>query len=210
MVRELLRHLGAHIPQHEELRVEAPESLSTLSSVQADVLLGSLRRHGNPMQGIVVDVQLERDTARRYLWPLMASALRAQLRCPVVLCVVTPHRTMARWAAIPIRLGAGNVWHPTVLGPAAIPAITDPVRAARLPELAILSALTHGRGLDQERAARVAAAALAACEQLELAQCQHYAGLVRSSLAEPAAKLLHEMGLDERHSSHEDAPHAPP
>jgi hypothetical protein len=63
---------------------------------------------------------------------------------------------------------------PPVLGREAVPVITDPVEAARRPELAVLPAMAHGeseqgaaiaaavlpavRGLDEEKKAAVAAA----------------------------------------------------
>lgn len=192
---ELLSHLGVHVPKRGELHV-----LRTLAEPgESDDCVVLCLHAQRPLLGIVVDAQEGTDTDKRYAWPLQACALRARLRCPAVVCVVTPRRSVARWASIPTRIGPGNVFQPTVLGPAAIPAITDPVRAHALPELAVLSAMVHGRGLDQERAARIAATALETCARLELARCQQYTELVRSSLGEPARKLLHEMQLEERH-----------
>jgi hypothetical protein len=186
--------LGAvHLPKEGAIQpIEHP------GAEYGDTVVLALHTH-RPNLGIIVDALDASDTERRYTWPLYACGLRARLRCPAIVCVVTPRRSIARWASIPTRLGGGNVYQPTVLGPASIPAVTDAERARQLPELAVLSALVHGRGLDQERASRVAAAALQACEQLELARCQRYTALVRSALGAPARRLLHEMQLEERH-----------
>jgi len=191
IVLELLSRLTVAIPAHQRLQ---REQLGPVSAGGADPVVLSLRG-GPPALGVIVDAQVEPDTTTRYAWPHQACALRAELRCPVLLCVVTPRRSLARWAARPIRLGGGNLFQPTALGPAAIPAIVDSVSASQLPELAVLSSIAHGRGLDQERAARIAAAALQAAAQLELELCQRYTQIVRSTLGEPARRLLHEMEL---------------
>lgn len=194
LVIELLRHLAAvHVPKNGAI-----QPLEHGRGEYGDTVVHALHTH-RPALGIIVDALETPDTDRRYAWPLYACGLRARLRCPVTLCVVTPRRSVARWAAIPTRIGAGNTYQPIVLGPASIPAVTDPERARQLPELAVLSALVHGRSLDQERASRIAATALRACEPLELALCQLYTEIVRSSLGEPARRLLHEMQLGERH-----------
>jgi len=111
----------------------------------------------------------------------------------VVLCVVTPKRSVARWAATPIRIGGGNVFEATVIGPAAIPAITERARACELPELAVLSAIAHGKSLDYERAAKIADAATHAALQLAQERSVLYCDIILSSLSETARKQLQAM-----------------
>ena len=68
------------------------------------------------------------------------SALRARLRVPVCVLVVTTDEAVARWAATPIVTGQpGPGFVPVVLGPAAVPTVVDDEAAARAPELALLS-----------------------------------------------------------------------
>ena len=118
-----------------------------------------------PALGIVVEVQLAPDADKRYVWPLYAVALRAKLRCPTCVLVVTPERSVARWASRPVSLGPGrSVFAPLVLGPERVPRITDPELAARWPELAMLSVQAHSDDTDAEELTAAALAALAALE----------------------------------------------
>ncbi len=89
---------------------------------------------------------------------------RARLRCPCCLLVVTPHEAVAQWAATPIDTGQpGVAFVPLVLGPDAMPVVTDADQARRSPELALLSVLAHGQsdqGYDIGMAAYHGAAGL--------------------------------------------------
>jgi hypothetical protein len=58
-----------------------------------------------PVQAVVVEVQLGKDAAKRYTWPVYLSTLRARLRCPTALLVVCPQAAVAAWCADPIELG---------------------------------------------------------------------------------------------------------
>ncbi len=56
------------------------------------------------------------------------------------------YRTMARWASVPIETGQpGTTFTPLVLGPDAMPVITEAHEARQSPELALLSVLAHGK-----------------------------------------------------------------
>lgn len=185
---ELLAHLSLKLPDHDAIQIERA-ALTQDASLDNGSLVLSLRTD-KPTLGIIVEAQLQQDTNKRYEWPYYVSALRARLRCPVMLVVVTTKRSVARWAATPIRLGGGNLFQATVIGPAAIPAVTEQHRAAKLPELAVLSALAHGRGLDLERAAKIADAAIHASEQLEPERRGLYVEVVLNSLSDAARRLL--------------------
>ena len=114
--------------------------------------------------GIVVETQLSRKPEKRFAWPLYAAALHARLRCATALVVIAPDDAVARWAAEPIAtLQLGSTFAPIVIDRARIPVLTSPAEAARTPELAILSALAHGRedgGIDIARAALAMTASL--------------------------------------------------
>ncbi len=100
---------------------------------------------GEPVMSIVLEVQLKTDEAKRFSWPCYQVIERARLRCPCCLLVVTPSDSVARWAAAPIDTGQpGFIFAPVVLGPDAVPVITEADQARRRPELALLSVLAHG------------------------------------------------------------------
>lgn len=81
--------------------------------------------NGAPVLGIIVEAQLSADERKRFVWPVYAVNLRARLRCPVCLLVVTADDSTARWAALPIDLGGGNRFVPLVLRPSGGDAIGD-------------------------------------------------------------------------------------
>lgn len=99
-----------------------------------------------PVLGIIVEVQLSVDPRKRFSWPVYRSGLRARLECPTCILVVTPSERVAKWATARVELGMGDTFHAQVLGPTAVPVIRDPERARVDPELAVLSAMAHGKG----------------------------------------------------------------
>jgi len=64
--------------------------------------------------------------------------------------------SVARWAARRIELGGVHYFAPDVLGPSRVPEIDDEAQARANPELAVLSAMAHGRDQHAERALRIA------------------------------------------------------
>jgi hypothetical protein len=114
---------------------------------------------GKPVFGIIFEAQLHVDPDKAFTWPLYAVSARARFRCPFVLLVVTADADTARWAARPVELGGDVAWRSLVVGPEAIPIITDVDRAIREPHLAVLSAMAHARDDDVPTAVAVASAA---------------------------------------------------
>jgi hypothetical protein len=143
-----------------------------------------------PVFGIIVEVQLAPDENKRFSWPVYAVDLRARKRCPVCVLVFTAHEHVVRWAARPIELGAGNSFSPLVIGPAGVPVITDPVRATADPELAVLSAMAHGKDADTESVLHIALAAMTASVGLDPERSMLYYDLVLASLSEATRKAL--------------------
>jgi hypothetical protein len=138
--------------------------------------------------GIVIEVQLGRDPRKRYTWPLYAAALHAKLECPTCLVVVAADDDVARWAAEPIgTLQVGSAFTPIVLGPASIPVITSAKEAERLPELAVLSALAHGR---EPGALEIGRAALRAAARLDDERRTLYTDLILYALGSAAREAL--------------------
>ena len=114
---------------------------------------------------IVVEVQLSVDPDKCWSWPVYLASLRARLRCGVALLVIAADEAVSVWAARPIDTGhPGFALAPLVLGPRSVPVVRDAEQASRAPELAVLSAMVHGRG---PAAVDVALVALAAAQQLD-------------------------------------------
>lgn len=84
---------------------------------------------------------------------------------------------------------------PYVLGPSAIPEVTDEAEARLNPELAVLSAMAHGKDTDARRAAQIAEAAQAATIALDADRSKLYFDLILSSLSEAARLALKAMDL---------------
>ena len=152
-VELLTETLGVEVPRWTTVRVSEGD-LGQVDPVEtrADLVL-LLDERGQPVFGIVVEVQLAKDPDKRLRWPLYATTLRVRHDCPVALLVVTPDRAVAAWAAEPIPLGSGNTYSIVVLGPDAIPRIQTPDVPV---ELALLSAKAHAEsdgGLDVVEAA---------------------------------------------------------
>ena len=139
---ELLRDaLGVDVPPYTEARIESAELKQIVpTEYRADLVV--LLVDGRPVMAIVVEVQLGPDDDKRWTWPIYLAALRARLRCPVTLLVVTHTASTTRWASQPIDLGhPGFTLRPLVLGPNAVPFVTSEAAAALAPELAVLSAM---------------------------------------------------------------------
>lgn len=86
-----------------------------------------------PVFGIVLEAQLSSDPRKRFVWPVYVASLRARLKCPVCLLVVTADEAVARWAAKPVDMGGGNCFVPWVLHPSGVPQITEPAQALARP-----------------------------------------------------------------------------
>jgi len=190
---DLLRDvLHLDLPHYSEVRLDSSE-LVDLQPAQYRADLVILLLDGLPVLGIVVEVQLGRDEDKRYSWPMYVAGLRARFRCPVCLLVVTADDAMARWSSRSIELGGGNRFTPLVLGPSGVPEVVDETRAQDDPELAVLSAMAHGRDTDTDKAVRIAAAAITASIGLDAERSTVYFDLIVASLSEVARKALQSM-----------------
>jgi hypothetical protein len=183
--------LGVDVPAHERARAD-PADLPDLvpTEYRADAVV-VLTQDGEPVMAVVLEVQLRRDGDKRWSWPVYVTTLRARLRCPVELLVVSPDTTIAAWCATPIRLGAsGSEVRPLVLGPDLVPVVTDLEQAIHAPELAVLSAMAHG-GHPGHRA--VLKALLSALNTVEEQRAFLYLELVHVALPESARRHLEEL-----------------
>jgi len=144
---ELLRDALHHqLPSFDDVEIhEANLSQITPTEYHADLVV--LLKSEVPVFGTIVEVQLSTAPDKRFSWPLYASALRAKLRCPTCVLVVTPDARVARWAAQPIDTGQpASPFIPLVVGPDLVPRVSDLALARQAPKLAVLSAQAHGAG----------------------------------------------------------------
>ena len=155
---------------------------------RADAVVLLIDSKETVIETVIVEVQLDRSSQKRYAWPYYATAARARYRRPATIVVIATDEDVARWARRPIALDrAGNTYLPIVLGPAAVPKITSSELASAMPELAVLSAVAHGSGDSSEDIGRVA---LNACKSLDEEREALYTDLVLASLDEAARRAL--------------------
>jgi hypothetical protein len=142
---ELLRRCAGISVEHtrvEHRSIDLSQVVPT--EYRADDVLILFRRDSSATTAVIVEVQLDEDDDKLRTWPVYVAALRARLRCPAMLLVITRDPATARWARRPIELGhPGFQLTPLVVDYADVPQITDLETASRLPQLAVLSVLAH-------------------------------------------------------------------
>jgi hypothetical protein len=180
--------LGVALPSYTEARLISIDLTQIRpAEYRADVAILLLAGDA-PIWVLIVEVQLGIDPQKRYSWPEYTMGSRAKHRCPVGLLVVAPDPDVAAWCAEPIETGIpGFVLSPPVLGRKTVPVVTDPVEAARRPELAVLSAMAHG---ESELGEAIAAAVLPGIQGLDDERVRFYGDLVLNSLSEATRQSL--------------------
>ncbi|MGI8329285.1 hypothetical protein ACRYCC_04925 [Actinomadura scrupuli] len=151
---ELLETLfGLKVPAHTQVRLGS-ETLNDCDPTEyrcdATVILGD---PGASQLAIIVEVQLRarvQDLDRkRYTWPVYLATLRARQECPVTLLVLCPDAETAAKCAELIETGhPGWDLKPLVINLAKSPAVTNADKAREMPELAVLSVVSHADGPD--------------------------------------------------------------
>lgn len=128
----LAQPLGMRLPRWTHARLDSAD-LPTLvpAEKRADAVV-TLTGADGPVLGVVIEVQLRRDPAKRWSWPEYLINLRSRLRCPVMLLVVCPRVATAAWCATPIAVGhPGFALAPLVIGPDQLPVVTDAAQCGR-------------------------------------------------------------------------------
>lgn len=185
--------LGVTLPAFTEARIDSADLTDVQpAEYRADLVI--LLVDGKPIHGIVLEVQLDlrKDDRKLYTWPVYVANLRARLKCPVCVLVVTPSEAVAERARLPIELGPGSTVRPFVVGPKAVPVVRDLDSALRDPELVVLSAMAHGRE-EPEVALAIASAAIAACGRLDDDRALLYLDLVGVSLGDAARAAFEDL-----------------
>ena len=142
---ELLRICADITLDHDHVE-HASINLSQVVSTgyRADAVVELRDRDDGVVAAVIVEVQLGVDADKRDTWPLYITALRAKLKRPVLLLVISEDRAVTRWARTKIAIGhPGFDLTPIVIGFEDVPRSIDRVSAQRLPELAVLSAMAH-------------------------------------------------------------------
>lgn len=183
--------LGVELPAFGRARLEPADCVDLApTEYRADAVV-VLSQAARPVRAVVVEVQLRRDDDKLWTWPVYLHTLRARLRCPTLLLVVCVDEATAAWAATRIELGQpGSTLTPLVIGPDRVPVFTDAAPALRAPELAVLSALAHGRDPRRSEVLDVLADALAG---VETQQAMLYLRLVLAALPQAARIHLEEL-----------------
>jgi hypothetical protein len=193
LAAQLIRDaLGVELPPFRDAHI-ASADLTDLQPTEYRADLVIELQSDRPVYGIIVEVQLSIDDRKQYVWPAYVANLRARMRCPVSLLVVTADDSVARWAARGVDMGGLHSFAPYVLGPSRIPKIADERQARDNPELAVLSAMAHGRDSDPVQAIAVALAAQKASLALDVDRAKIYCDLILNSLGEAARQALKNM-----------------
>ncbi|MCH5671564.1 hypothetical protein [Streptomyces gilvus] len=181
-----------HVPFPEPREIAALNvDLTEIEPVErrVDTLLRAETDEGTYL--LVVESQGKVDERKRGSWPYYLSYLYEKYRCEPVLIVTTQSSTTAKWASRPIRFGFRG-WHsmtvrPLVLGPDNVPLITNGRQAEKDVPLAVLSAMTHGRG---PQAPAILESLAAALRTIDPDSAAVFVQFVDSCLADPQAKLM--------------------
>ncbi|MBX6383457.1 MAG: hypothetical protein IRZ07_10885 [Microbispora sp.] len=181
----LTRSLRVELPDYDYAGVESADLTEvTPTELRADSVIVFRRKRPEadpqPVLAVIVEVQRRQDPRKMWSWPMYLVSLRTRLECPVILLVVCPEASVARWCARPIELGhPGLVLKPLVAGPDEVPVITDPGQAAEDIELAVLSAIHHAATPEGPE---VVNALFAALHNLDRDLGGMYADMVRAAL----------------------------
>jgi hypothetical protein len=161
---------------------------------RADLVLELRDAEGRIVLAIVLEVQRDEDPDKKYAWPVYVAVVRTRKRCGAVVLVVAPEAPVAAWAAesIDLGLGRGDV-RPFVLGPAAVPEITEPAVAEQEVELSVLSAVAHGNGPN---GLAVVQAALVALGRLDREHAAVYFQVIWNALREPMRQALEALVME--------------
>jgi len=186
----LVEALDVSLPPYTQARLAA----SDLTEIQpaeyrADAVV-LLLDGDRPVRVIIIEVQLAPKAQKRFSWPAYIANSRVAHGCPADLLIVATDPTVARWCAETIEIGSGLFLNPAVLRGDIIPVVTDPGEAARRLELAVLSAMTHGK---TEQGAAIAAAVLPALQRLDDDRAKLYYDLVYHSLTEATRREVEAM-----------------
>jgi hypothetical protein len=169
----------SHAAQFTDL--QPPEYAADAASLIED-------QAGNVLGALITEIQLSPDELKPASWLSYTATLHRSLLVPVTVLALAITEEMARWCARPYRYDhLGSTFRPLVIGPSAIPRITDVERASALPELALLSVAAHGQ---EPGAEAIGIAAYLAAGTLDTDRGARYADIVMAWLSDAARRAV--------------------
>ncbi|MFK0103526.1 hypothetical protein [Streptomyces sp. NPDC091217] len=190
LTKALQQVLGVPFPKPREIAALNVD-LTEIEPVErrVDTLLRAETDEGTYL--LVVESQTEVDKRKRGSWPYYLSYLYERYGCEPVLIVTTQNSATERWASQPIKLGYPGweslIVRPLVLGPDNVPVIEDVQEAVQDVSLAVLSAMTHGRG---PKSPAILESLTAALKTIDRDSAAAFAQFVDSCLDDPQAKQM--------------------
>ncbi|GAB1820157.1 hypothetical protein HerbRD11066_33210 [Herbidospora sp. RD11066] len=199
LVTRFLTELGVEPPKHTSLQVDHSGVNETKVTEHHSDSVVLLLDGSKVVMAVIVEVQLRFEKDKIYDWFPYVANLWARRRCPTTLIVYAPERKTARRCAAPITIGhPGLTLTPLVMGPDAVPVITDTHVARETPELTLLSGAIHGNDNPD-----VLKAVVHALNAIEPSKTVLYVEFVAKRLSEAAKRELETlmtMIKPERHS----------
>ena len=159
-------------------------SQSSAPEYRADVVV---KLSGDAEMTVIIEAQLQPDPTKPFSWPVYVAVAQSQRRGKVALLVLTLDESTARWAARPVAVGITGTLRPVVIGPKSLPVVTELSQAIENPEIAVLSALAHGRRKVGAQVGRVAAEA---ARSLDAERRRLYTDLILQHLNGAARRAL--------------------
>jgi hypothetical protein len=195
---DLLRDMPhAALPEYNEIRVESSNfAQTTATPYNADLVL-VLLADGSAVFAIIIEVQLSNKKDKSYVWPLYAIALRARLRCPTCVLVVTPSAAVRQRASTPIQLGFGNTFTPVVIECSELPVVGADSEPSVSVELSLLSALGHCEG---PRGAEVFEQLLFRLAGLDAEKKMLYCDVVLASVSDATQAVLEKLMMQNNYT----------
>ncbi len=129
LAAEQLQVLGVEVPVHAAARTDSAD-LTELAPTAYRADLVVVLEDGDSVLGVIVEVQLDWDSRKRYSWPVYAATLRARLECPVCVLVVVPTEALAKWCRT---LRRGEFSPPNLLNEFCLPRPASPGPLMRKP-----------------------------------------------------------------------------
>ena len=192
LVAQLVRDAGPPSLKDFDAIITDSGDLGAASApeLKADGVL-RVERKGKTVLAIVLEVQLKVDPEKIYSWPSYLVGARSRHRCETMLVVVTASDKVAKWARKPIVIGStAGFLQAVVVASAQMPAIIDAQKADENPELAVLSAITHGHDKDIKQAILIARTAIEAALRLPDHRAQVYYDLIWAALSAEIKEAL--------------------
>jgi hypothetical protein len=148
-----------------------------------------LIKDGDEVQdAVVIEVQLSPKPEKRASWLQYVATAHRKLLRPVTVMVLAVTEEMARWCEEAYGYDRlGNTFRPLVIGPGAIPRVTDLAQARAFPQLAVLSVAAHGQEPDAEA---IGIPALLASRTLDIHLTNRYADCIYEWLNQGARQAL--------------------